>query len=145
MSLPTAAIQTAAISRYRADTPLQGLIVGSTSPTWSIFDQGGVPTNKTFPYLVVFPITSQQGMAFAFGTDAVDTFMQVSAFTQTGGLSQARAIIKRVYDITHKQAFNLSGSGFNQFLLLFDNEQELQEQDGITQAIHHRYKLGTTG
>lgn len=148
MSLPTAAIQTAAISRYRADTTLQGLLTGATSPLWNIYDQMGVPTNTAFPYVVVFPIMSQQGMAFAFGTDAVDSYMQVSVFTQTGasgGFSQARAIVKRVYDITHKQAFNLSGSGFNQFLLLFDNEQEAPQQDGITQAIHHRYRLGTQG
>lgn len=148
MSLPTAAIQTAALARFRGDTPLQGLMTGAAAPVWNIYDQGGVPTNTSFPYVVMFPIMSQQGMAFAFGTDAVDTYMQVSAYTQTGasgGFSQARAIIKRIYDLTHKQAFDLSGSGFNQFLLLFDNEQEQEQQDGISQAIHHRYKLGTTG
>lgn len=145
MSLPTAAIQTAAITRYRADTPLQGLLVGSVSPTWSIYDQMGVPTNTVFPYLVVFPITSQIGAAIAFGLDSVDTYIQVSAYTQAGGFAQARAIIKRIYDITHEKAFDLSGSGFNQFSLMFDNEQEQPQQDGITQAIHHRYKLMTQG
>jgi len=145
MSLPTAAIQTAALARYRADTPLQGLLVGSVTPTWSIFDQGGVPTNKTFPYVVLFPILSQVGTALAFGTDAVDTYLQVSVFTQAGGFAQARAIIKRIYDITQEKAFDLSGSGFNQFSLMFDNEQEAPQQDGITQAIHHRFKLMSQG
>lgn len=148
MSLPTAAIQTAALLRYRADIPLQGLLVGSVSPDWSIYDQGGVPTNKTFPYVVLFPITSQKGGAIAFGTDAVDTYVQVSAYTQTGasgGFSQARAIMKRIYDITQEKAFDLSASGFNQFSLMFDDEQEAPQQDGITQAIHHRYKLMSQG
>jgi hypothetical protein len=145
MSLPTAAIQTGFIARYRADTPLQGLLAGSTAPTWSIYDQNGVPTNQAFPYVVLFPITSQSGTALAFGTDAVDTFMQVSVFTQSGGLAQARAIAKRIYDISQGKALDLSGSGFNQFFLLFDNEQESPELDGITQQIAHRYKLMTTG
>jgi Protein of unknown function (DUF3168) len=148
MSLPTIAIQTAMISRYRGDTTLQGLLVGSTTPLWSVFDQEGVPVSTAFPYIVLFPITSQSGTSLSFGTDAVDTFMQVSIFTQvgaSGGFSQARSIAKRIYDITQMKALDLSSSGFNQYLLLFDNEQEVPQGDGITQLIAHRYRLETQG
>ena len=145
MSLPTGAIQTGFITRYRADTPLQGLLTGATAPEWSIYDQNGVPTNRAFPYVVLFPITSQSGTVLSFGTDAVDTFVQISVFTQAGGFAQARAIMKRIYDITHEKALDLSASSFNQFFLLFDNEQESPESDGITQQIAHRYQLMTQG
>lgn len=145
MGLPTAAIQTGLITRYRADVPLQGLLVGATAPTWSVFDQGGVPTNQPFPYVVLFPITSQSGEDLSFGTDAVDSFVQVSTFTQAGGIAKARAIAKRIYDITQERALDLSASGFSQYFILFDNEQEIPESDGITQHIAHRYKLMTQG
>ncbi len=148
MSLPTGAIQTAFIARFRGDTTLQGLLTGSTTPTWNVFDGSGVPVSQSFPYVVVFPITSQSGQDLSFGTDAVDTFVQVSVFTQvgaSGGFSQARSIAKRIYDITQEKALDLSSSGFNQYLLLFDNEQEVPQGDGITQLIAHRYKLQTQG
>lgn len=145
MGLPTAAIEAGFITRYRADTTLQGLLVGSTSPTWNIFDAGGVLTNQAFPYVVVYPITSQSGTALAFGTDAVDSFVQVSIFTQAGGLSKARAIAKQIYALTHQKALDLSASGFNQFYVMFDNEQEMEESDGITQQIVLRFHLMTQG
>lgn len=78
------------------------------------------------------------------GTDGVDTFIQVTMFTQYGGFSQARGIAKQVYSLLHKQALTLSG-GFTNFFLLFDNEQELEESDGLTQQAVHRYKLMTQG
>ncbi|BCL83175.1 DUF3168 domain-containing protein [Ktedonobacteria bacterium brp13] len=145
MALPTGAIQTAFLSRYRADVPLQGLLVGSATPTWNIFDEGGVPTNQPFPYGVVFPITSQSGTALVMGRDGVDTYIQVSVFTQAGGFAQARAIIARIYYLTHQKPLDLLLSGFSQFFLMFDNEQEQQQSDGITQQIVHRYKLFTQG
>lgn len=148
MALPTGAIQTAFIARLRGDVTLQGLLVGSTTPTWNIFDSGGVPVGQSFPYAVVFPILSQSGEDLSFGTDAVDTFVQTSVFTQvgaSGGFSQARGIAARIYTLMHEKALDLSSSGFNQYLLLFDNEQEIPQSDGITQMIATRWKLQTQG
>lgn len=148
MSLPTPDIQAGFIARYRGDIPLQGLLVGSAAPTWNVFDADGVPTNQPFPYIVVQPITSQSGTALVMGLDGVDTYMQVSVVTQTGasgGFAQARAIAKQVYKLTQNKPLNLSASGFSQFFLLFDNEQELSQSDGISQMVVHRYKLMTQG
>lgn len=145
MAHPTAEIQTGFLTRYRADTPLQGLLTGSASPTWNIFDSGGVPTNQAFPYVVVFPITSQSGTGLVMGLDGVDSFVQVSIFTQAGGFAKARSIAKQIYKITHTKPLDLSASSFSQFFLMFDNEQEMEEPDGITQMIVHRYKLMTQG
>lgn len=148
MALPTAEIQSGFISRYRNDAPLQGLLVGSTAPTWNIFDATGVPTGQSFPYVVVQPITSQSGTAMVMGRDGVDTYMQVSVVTQTGatgGFAQARAIAKQIYFQTHLKPLDLSEDGFSQFFLQFDNEQEMGQQDGISQMIVHRYKLMTQG
>jgi hypothetical protein len=148
MSLPTAEIQAGFMTRYRADTALQGLLVGSVAPTWNIFDAEGVPVGQPFPYVVVQPITSNLGTAFVMGTDGVDTYMQVSVVTQTGvtgGFGQARAIAKQVYKLTHPHPLDLSADGFSQFLLLFDDEQELGQGDGMTQMIVHRYKSMTQG
>jgi hypothetical protein len=145
MSLPTAAIQTAFLARYRADAALQGLLAGSAAPTWNIFDEGGVPTNQAFPYVVVCPVTNQSGTALVMGLDGVDSFVQISIFTQHGGFAQARAIAKRIYDLTQTKPLDLSASSFSQFFLLFDNEQEMQQQDGLTQHIAHRYQLMTQG
>ena len=145
MALPDGEIQAGLIARYRADAPLQGLLVGATAPEWSIYDQDGVPTGKVFPYVMLFPITSQLGTALAFGTDAVDTSMQVGVFTQAGGFAQARAIVKQIYKITQGKPLDLSADGFNQFFLLFDDKQELPQEDGITQHIAVRWKLMTQG
>jgi len=148
MTLPTGAIQTAFIARLRGDVTLQSLLVGSTAPTWSIFDSGGVPVGQPFPYVVLFPILSQSGEALSFGTDAVDSFVQTSVFTQvgaSGGFSQARGIAARIYALMNENALDLSLSGFNQYLLLFDNEQEVPQADGITQMIATRWKLQTQG
>jgi hypothetical protein len=148
MSLPTAEIQSGFMTRYRADATLQGLLVGSVAPTWNIFDADGVPTAQPFPYVVVQPITSNLGTAFTMGMDGVDTYVQVSVLTQTGatgGFGQARAIAKQIYKLTHPHPLDLSASGFSQFLLLFDDEQELPQGDGLSQMITHRYKLMTQG
>lgn len=147
MGLPTIAIQQAAISRYRADTTLQGLLAGST-PLWNIFDENGAPTNTPFPYLVIYPISDTRGTALTYGLDAVDSIFQVSIYTQqgaSGGLSKARQIAKRVYDTTHKKPFDLSASGFTNFFLLFQSDAVPPSPDGITQEIAMKFQLMTQG
>lgn len=148
MTLPTPDIITAALTRYRADTTLRGLLVGSTTPLWSIFDEMGVPTNRAFPYVTVFPIMSSSGTGLVMGTDGVDTWLQLAVYTQTGasgGFAQARLIMKRLYSLTQVQPFDLSGSGLNNFFCLFENEQENKQEDGITQQIVHRYHCMVQG
>lgn len=147
MGLPTIAIQQAAITRYRADTPLQGLI-GASAPLYNIFDENGAPTNTPFPYIVTYPVSDKRGKALTFGLDAVDSVFQVSVYTQqgaSGGLSKARAIVKRIYDITHKLPFDLSSSGFTNFFLLFDSDRVEPTPDGITQEIAIKFDLMTQG
>jgi hypothetical protein len=144
MGLPTAEAEAAFITRYMGDSTLQGLLGNPANPPGAIYDAMSVPTGAPFPYVVVQPITSQLGTAFAFGTDATDLFMQVSVYTQSGGFAQARAIAKQVYSLTHRYQFSLSG-GFTNILTLFENEQEVPQPDGLTQAIIHRYKLDTQG
>ena len=147
MGLPTIAIQTAAITRYRADTTLRGLLAGS-SPIWNIFDENGAPTNTPFPYIVIYPISSTRGTAFGFTADAVDSIFHISVFTQlgaSGGFGKARAVAKRVYDTTHKSPFDLSASGFTNFFLLFESEQTVPSADGITQQIDVKFHLMVQG
>jgi hypothetical protein len=147
VSLPTVAIQTAAISRYRADTPLRGLLAGA-SPLWNVFDEDGAPTNTPFPYIVMHPVTSKRGKALTFGVDAVDSIFQVWIYTQagaSGGFAKVRAIEKRIYDLTQKQPFDLSASGFSNFFLLFQDSKEGPSSDGITQQIVMQFQLMTQG
>jgi len=147
MGLPTIAIQQAALTRYRADTTLRGLL-GGNAPTWKIFDENGAPTNTPFPYMVVYPIRADSGTALTFALDAVDSIFHVSVYTQqgaSGGLAFARSIVKRVYDTTHKIPFDLSSSGFTNFFLLFQSEEVPESRDGITQQIDVKFKLMTQG
>ncbi|HEV2583780.1 MAG TPA: DUF3168 domain-containing protein [Ktedonobacteraceae bacterium] len=150
MALPNGAIMNALITRYRADTALATLLGNPTNPPGAIFDGGGgVPTNQPFPYIAVYIPTSQSGTTLAMDQDAVDSYVQVSVFTQPGaggGMKQARDIIERVYALTQPPAppLDLSASGFAQFFLLFENEQEVPpNQDGLTPMIAHRYHLMT--
>jgi hypothetical protein len=150
MALPTGAIMTALIARYRADTTLAGLLGNPTNPPGAIFDGGGgVPPNQVFPYVAVYIPASTSGTTLAMGQDAVDSYVQVSAFTQpgaTGGLKKARDLIARIYALTQPPAasLDLSASGFANFFMLFENEQELPPlADGLTPAVMHRYKLMT--
>ena len=146
MTLPTGAIESALITRYRADAVLQGLLTGAASPTWNIFDANAVPINQPFPYVAVNVITEQLGTAFTAGRDSVDSFVQVSVFTQSGasgGFATARAIAIEIYAITHRQALDLSASNLSNFFLLFQDKQEIA--DGITQHIPIRFKLMTQG
>jgi hypothetical protein len=147
VGLPTIAIQTAAITRYRADTTLQALLAGS-SPLWNVFDENGAPTNTPFPYIVMHPVSSKRGTAFSMATDAVDSIFQIWIYTQqgaSGGFSKVRQIEKRIYDITQKQPFDLSSSGFSNFFLLFQDSGETPPPDGITQPIIMQFQLMTQG
>lgn len=142
MSYPAPSIQTAIIARLRGDATLQGLLGGS-GPTWNVFDADGVPGDYPCPYVATFPITSQSGEDLSFGTDAVDIFQQVSVFTQSKGFAQARTIAKQVYALLHEKALDLLADGFNQYLIIFDQDQELP--DGIYQHIPMRFALKTQG
>lgn len=146
MGLPTGECEVAFLARYRGDSTLTGLI-GASSPIWNIFDEGGVPTNTLFPYVVVVPITTKVGTALYMGGDASDPYMQVGCYTQAAGLKTARAIMKQVYSLTHGPIagqFTLA-NGFTNFLTLFENEVETQAPDGLTQMIVQRYHLMTVG
>ena len=148
MGLPTAAIMTAAILRYRADITLRGLLVGSTAPTWNIFDADGMPVNQPFPYVVISIPVEQSGAGLVMGTDGVDSYLYASTFTQTGasgGCAQARGIAAQLYYLTHPKPFDLEASGFSQFFCLFQDKHEVPQQDGITQMIVQRFKLMTQG
>jgi hypothetical protein len=147
MSLPTIAIQTAAITRYRTDTILRGLL-GGIAPIWKIYDEDGAPTNTPFPYIMVAINQSVRGTAFSFQIDAVDAILQVSVFTQvgaSGGYAAVRALTKRIYDLTQKMPFDLSASGFSNFFLLFESEGLTQPTDGITQEMALRFHLMVQG
>lgn len=151
MSDTSAATQAAFIAKYRGDATLQGLMLGSSSPEWNIFDYAGSgQTTPTFPYVYVHPITASAGNLLTMGTDAMDVFMQVDIFTSQAdvqGFSQARSIAARIYALTHGPVagqFALS-SGAN-VLTLFDNRQELVEvTDQPIQRIVDRYKLFNQG
>jgi hypothetical protein len=144
MGYPVAAIQTKIIERLRARVTLRTLLTGSTAPDWGIYDADGVPVGRACPYVVTFPITNQKGEDFSFDADAMDTFQQVSIFTELRGMAQARAIGAEVYDEFDQKALDLSASGFNNYLLLFDQDQELAE-DGTNQQLEQRYFIQTQG
>jgi hypothetical protein len=78
----------------------------------------------------------------------MDVYIQVSVFTQAEGFALARAIISRIYTLTHGPlggAFTLGG-GFANVLTLFDNRQELEQvQATLIQHIADRYKLFVQG
>lgn len=148
MADPVSVVQAALIARYRGDATLQGLMSPATTPEWNIFDQGGSGgTSESFPYVYVHPITSQLGSTFAFGSDAMDVFVQVSVYTSQQGFEQARSIIARIYALTHGPlAGELTLSGFTNVLALFDNRQELERTtDMLVQHIADRYKLMVQG
>jgi hypothetical protein len=140
MGLPTAEIETAAITRYRADNTLTAQLASATA----VFDEGAVPNGQAFNYVTVSTITSQGGTALVFGTDAVDVWLQVAIYTQVRGFAVGRQIAKRIYQLTQQQSFSLA-DGFTNFFLLFEREQERQQSDGLSQQITHRYKLMTQG
>ena len=144
MGLPVGEVQTSIVALYRGDTTLQGLLTGSVSPTWNVFDADGVPTNQPFPYIVVQQILGKLGTVFAMGTDAFDDYILVSVFTQAGGFSSARAIAKQADHLTQKTSLTLTG-GFTNVGTLRENYVEVAEKDGITQHIAMRYKAWISG
>ena len=148
MGLPTGEEQAAIITRLRGDSTLQSLLGSPVNPPGSIFDASGLAVNQAFPYIGVFPITSARGTAKAFGSDSVDSIVQVSIFTNVGapgaGFAQGRAIASRVYVLLHEQALTLA-NGFHNFFIQFLTEQEFPEADGLTQQIVQRYQLKTQG
>jgi hypothetical protein len=149
MSDTSVATQIAAVTRYRADATLQGLMVGATGPEWNIFEQGGSdPTKPVFPRVMVEPITTQLGTLFAMGMDAMDVYLLVSVYTQTEGFWQADAIANRLYNLTHGPIagqFTLVGGGTN-VLCLFKNRQKLEQvQATLIQHVADRYLLMNQG
>ena len=148
MADSSAVVQAALIAKYRGDATLQALMVSASAPEWNIFDQGGAgELIASFPYVYVHPLTAQLGEAFAMQTDSMDVLMQVNVFTRAQGFAQARAMIGRLYQLTHGPvAGALSLPGFTNVLTLFDNRQELEEvTDGLVQHIADRYKVCTQG
>lgn len=144
MGFPVGEIQTALIAAYRGDTTLQGLLGNPANPPGNVFDADGIPTNLPVKYIVVQPVNSQKGAAFAMGTDAVDVFMQVSIFTQANGYATARAIAKRIYQLTDQVKFSLA-NGFINIMTLFEHGREMDQPDGITQGLIQEFKLWNQG
>lgn len=140
MGLPTTEIETAAITRYRADTTLTAQLAS----TIAVYDEGAVPPGQAFPYITVSTITSQSGTALVFGTDAIDTWLQIAVYTQARGFAVARQIAKRVYTLTQQQSLSLA-NGFTNFFLLFERQQEREQPDGLSQQVTMRFKLMTQG
>ncbi len=144
MGLPVGELQTAIIALYRGDTTLQGLLTGSVTPTWNIYDADGVPINTAFPYVVVQEVMGKLGTVFAMQSDASDVITLVSVFTQSGGFLQARAIAKQIDALTQKTSLTLTG-GFTNIGTLRDNYAEIPAQDGITQQVSMRFRAWVSG
>ena len=152
MSEAAPSVQSAFITRYRADATLQGLIGADNpaigGPTWNIFDVGGSgKTTEVFPYVYAHPITAALGGAFSMGTDAQDVFMQVDVFTAVLGFYQASALGARVYDLTHMPAgatpFTLTGPLKNWWTVC-ELRAELEEQTDVNvQHVVYRFKVCT--
>lgn len=131
MGLPTGEVQTALIALYRNDTTLQGLLVGSSAPTWNVFGMSSEPSGTAFPYLSVGIPSGVQGIARAMGLDAVDLVAQFSIFTRSGGFLQARAIAKQVYALIEPPATLSLTGGFTHVMTQLKSYNELEEPDGI--------------
>lgn len=147
MTLPTTAIETGYITRYRDNATLQGLLGNPTNPPGAVFDMNGVPVGQSFPYVVVGILTEQEGTSETMAVDGVDSYMQVSVFTQSGqdgGFAQARAIAAQIYALTNRQPLNLSAQNLSQFFAKFKSKSE-EGKDGITQHIPMIFHLMTQG
>lgn len=143
MALPQSEMITALVTAYRADTALQGLITGASSPSWNIYD--AVPTNQAFPYVVLNDITSTVGAALTmpYGK-ANDLLVQIDVFSRYPGFQEAQKIASRIDDLTNEQSFPLSG-GFVNYMTLINNTMQMVEPDGLTRRIMLRYKFYTVG
>lgn len=141
MALPQTELITAMITAYRADTTLQGLIVGSTLPTWNILD--AVLTNQAFPYVVLNNITANLGTGLTFEHNAHDMLIQIDVFSQYQGFNEARAIASRIDTLTNRQSFAMTD--FTNFFTLFNNSLQMVEPDGLTRRVMLEYKCMTQG
>lgn len=141
MALPQTEMVTAMITAYRADATLQGLIVGSSTPEWGIFDS--VPTNEAFPYVVINNITTNIGTGLTFDYNAHDMLIQIDVFSQYQGFNQARGIASRIDTLTNRQSFAMAD--FKNFFTLFNNSLQMVEPDGITRRVMLEYKCLTQG
>lgn len=141
MALPQSELITAMITAYRADTTLQGLIVGSSAPEWGIFDK--VPTNQVVPYVVLNSITATLGTALTFEYNAHDLLIQIDVFSQYLGFKEAQGIASRIDTLTNRQSF--ATADFNNFFTLFNNSLQMVEPDGLTRRVMLEYKAMTQG
>lgn len=141
MALPQTEMVTAMIAKYRADTILQGLITGATTPDWKIFDS--VPTNEPFPYVVLNDISTVIGTALTFDYNAHDMLIQIDILSQYSGFNEARAIASRIDTLTNRQSFTMSD--FNNFFTLFNNSFQRVEPDGLTRRVMLEYKAMSQG
>lgn len=141
MALPHTEMITAMITAYRADTTLQGLIVGATTPEWGIFDS--VPTNEAFPYVVINNITTNIGTGLTFDFNAHDMLIQIDVFSQYSGFNEARAIASQIDTLTNRKSFTLAD--FTNFSTLFNSSFQKVEEDGITHRVMTEYKAMTQG
>ena len=151
MGNPSRPIQREAVARLRGDAPLATLLGSPTNPPGAIFDNGGAATNSPYPLIIVWPILSESGTALSMGTDAVDVYVQISVWTQSGGVDagfdEAEQIAARIYGLFQPPAdpLDLSGYGFTNFFLLFQNQIPGEQDDGQTQKIDMRFKLMNVG
>ena len=141
MALPQTELITAMITAYRSDTTLQGLIVGSSAPTWNIFDS--VPINQAFPYVVLNTITANLGTGLTFEHNAQDLLIQIDVFSQYAGFKEAQGIASRIDTLTNRVSFAMAD--FANFFTLFNNSMQLVEPDGLTRRVMLEYKLFTQG
>ena len=144
MGLPVGEVQTAIITRLRADATLQGLLVGSVTPRWSIFDATGVPTLYPFPYIVVNEVAGSLGTLLVMGTDAVDLRAQIAVYDQNTGFDRARSIVKQVHADLEWQPLTLA-NGFTNVYLATEMYQEVSQSDGLTEQVVERFKLMVSG
>ncbi len=142
MALPLSQIQTACVTRARADTGIQAAMTGASAPTWNIFDN--VQVNASFPYFYVGNLTAKLGTALTMQQNAHDVYVQFEIFSQYAGMKEVQGIVSAIDNAFNRLPLSLSG-GFNNFYLLFDNFVEIVESDGITRHGSLRYLLMTQG
>ena len=144
MGMPSGEVMAAAITLLRADTTLQGLLVGSVTPKWSIFDADSVPTLQGFPYVVSSIVTGKLGTLLVMGTDATDLFLQTMTMDQNTGYSRSRGIAKQIHSDLGWKPLTLTG-GFTNVYLALDNYLEVTQKDGYTTQVAQRWKLMISG
>lgn len=142
MALPQQELITAMVTTYRADSTLQGLLVGATAPTWNIFDS--VPIRQAFPYVVLNAITGNEGtlLTMPYGK-AIDLLVQIDVFSQYQGFVESWKIASRIDSLTNQVSFVLAD--FVQVFTLLSNTLQLVEPDGITRRVLSRYRCMIQG